>query len=414
MQITNHYIYTRKRSPFYYCRFSLDNYSYLVKCSKIKVPVPDASTKEISDALKAAGDFAYRFSKAYNDGVREREEKERYIQSSVTLRDYAKDFFSLNGNYIAKRKTFKPGINDRWIIEKQSMVNNHIIPSPIAEKYLRDITADDIELFVMKLKPLHAEKPLSANTKNKILMLIKIILKEACRNGLIDRIPIIDLSFEIDEKEKGALTENEVKLLFPERWERIWPDRRAYVGALIAAHLSRRLGELLAIQVKHIDFDNKALIIKQAYDGRLHVINPTPKNKKTRTVALCDKVLAEIRLYIEETGITSESLLFAGDKEGLPVDKKYFPRHFRNALHLVGINTEGRSIVWHSLRHTANTLLLEAGINFFKVAAFMGHTRRQDMTARYSHTGLNDQSDIRMYFERILYAKNNIITLKQA
>lgn len=346
-----------------------------------------------------------------------KQEQALFKQNNVTLKDYAADFFSLTGKNTEKKKSFNSSINDRWILEKESIVNNHIIKSSLSEKYLREITDDDLELFITKIKPVRfTEHKLSANTKKKILLVLNIIFKKAYRERLIDRIPMLDEKIQGPSKEKDILTVNELQKLFPEQWENIYPNRRAYVGNLISATTAIRLSECLCLQIKQIDFNNKSIRINQAWDKKLQIILPTPKNKQSREVPVCDKVLNEIKLLISENPNPEnpDSFLFYGEAHGKPVDHKFLPRHFFNALKKVNIDISDKSVSWHSLRHGANTHLLEAGINPYKVAAFLGHSKKGNMTALYNHSTLSDMQDIRNFYSNLLSIRPALIILKGA
>ncbi len=210
-------------------------------------------------------------------------------------------------------------------------------------------------------------------------------------------------------------TPEELRALFPVKWETVWPDRRAYVSNLLAATTGMRLSEIQGLLVKHVNTDTKSIRILRSWDGRLNQPNRTPKNKKTREIELSDTVFNEIQLLIEENPEPGnrEAFLFPGEKPGLPMDKKYFPRHFKKAIRKSGINTEDRHFSFHCYRHTVNTLLIEAGVNPFKVAAYLGHSRN-DMTALYHHSNIRDHGDIRLIFENLLKPSPNITLLRHA
>jgi len=404
MQIKDYYIYQKKNSPFYYSRFTYEDGSYSAFSTK--------KTDEKEANKTAAAEMNKR-----NEDDKKKQHEEKFIQKNIILKDYAPDFFSLSGKYIQKRKAFNSSINDRWIIEKQAIVNNHILPSHLADKYLREISEEDIELFIVKLKSVNPDIQLSANTKNKILMILKIILREAYKEKLIDRIPVIDIKIQGEKKEKDILKVEEIQSIFPERWETIWPDRRAYVGCLIACTTGARLSEIMGLQIKHIDFTNKTIHIKQSFDKKLQIINPTPKNKQSRQVVICDKVLNEIKQLIAENpdNKNKDSFLLHGEIPGKPFDHKYLPRHFFNALKKVNIDIEEKALTFHAIRHSVNTHLLLAGINYLKIKRFLGHSdKSSDMTALYSHIDFNDMEDIRNYFSNMLTRKANLKVIREA
>jgi integrase len=365
MQIKSYYNYTQKGTPYYFCRLTYKNGEYKT-----------ISTKETAEYKVRA--FSITEMNKRNEEDREKQREELFKIINITLKDYARDFFSLSGKHIEKKKAFNPSINDRWIFEKQAIVKNHILPSSLAEKYLREITEDDIEIFVVKLTALNPVNKLSANSKNKILMMLKIILKEAYKEKKLDRILVFDIRIQ-GIKKKDILKIEEIKKLFPENWEPMYPNP-LYVINLIACTTGMRSSEILGLQIKHIDFTNKSIRINQSRDNKLQMLNSTPKNKKSREVVIFDKVLNEIRYLIEENPKPENmnSFLFYGEAKGKPVDQKFLPRHFFNALKKANIDLTERTISFHAIRHSINTHLLIAGINQLKIKRFLGHSDKSD------------------------------------
>jgi integrase len=174
-----------------------------------------------------------------------------------------------------------------------------------------------------------------------------------------------------------------------------------------------RLSEVMGLQVKHINFDNRSIRIEQSWDTRLLKVNRFTKNKTVREIAICDRVTSELKGFITEQGKDQDSFIFCREGTNKPYDDKFLPRHMEIAIQKAGIKVNHRYITFHSFRHGVNTYLLEAGINPFKVAAFLGHSNKYNMTALYNKTGLKDQDDIRRYFQKLLTGQDNLVVLSK-
>lgn len=97
MKIKNHYIYTRKKSPFYYVRFTLEDGRFLVKGSKVKTPPEGADHKKVSAALRDAGDFAVCYMQEHNERAEKERARQHSLENSISLKEYATGFFDPDG-----------------------------------------------------------------------------------------------------------------------------------------------------------------------------------------------------------------------------------------------------------------------------------------------------------------------------
>ena len=78
------------------------------------------------------------------------------------------------------------------------------------------------------------------------------------------------------------------------------------------------------------------------------------------------------------------------------MSKSWIEKKLYRALASIGISEEERikrNIVFHSLRHTTNTILRSAGIADSKVRMITGH-RQESMTERYTHFRLENYQEI--------------------
>ena len=396
----DYYLYTRKKSPYYMARYTFPDGSKTVQSTK---------TKDLQEAHKKANQF---ISEYITEQEAQLEKEKCSFDVGITLKEYAHDFFNMEGNHIKRLKSYNDFLNDRWIMVKNEIVQNYILPSPIAEKKIKDITADDIDLFVLRLKPVKKKTDLSANTKNKALMVLKIILKNAVKDKIINYIPDFQ-RVKGESKAKDILEPEELKKLFPYNWQSIYNHKSAYIGLMLAATTGARLSEILGLQVKHINFDNRSIKINQSWDTRLLKVNRFTKNKTVREIAVCDRVLSELKGFITEQGKDQDSFIFCREGTNKPYDDKFFPRHMKIAIQRAGIKVNHRYITFHSFRHGVNTYLLETYMNPFKVAAFLGHIKKNNMTAKYNKTGLKHQDDIRRYFQKLLTGQDNLVVLSK-
>ena len=121
-----------------------------------------------------------------------------------------------------------------------------------------------------------------------------------------------------------------------------------------------RLGELLDLRWEDIDFDARAIHLRDAKSG-------------ARSVPLAGSALATLNAMRRDSGPVVE-----GPKPGEPLHKSTF-RRFWDRLKVEAGVPDGRP---HDFRHTAGTYAAQAGFNAFMVRDLLGH-KTLVMTGRY-------------------------------
>jgi len=133
---------------------------------------------------------------------------------------------------------------------------------------------------------------------------------------------------------------------------------------IIALETGMRLGEILSIQRKHIDFNECVAHL------------PDTKNNTSRNVPLSSRALKAIK---DTPANLSEARIFPIKKDaGQAVDTIEY--HFRKAREAAKL----KDFRFHDLRHEATSRLFEMGLDIMEVSAITGH-KTLDMLKRYTH-----------------------------
>src|SRR3954451_7320712 len=135
---------------------------------------------------------------------------------------------------------------------------------------------------------------------------------------------------------------------------------------LTAAFTGLRLGELLALQWRDVDFTGEAIRVRRSYN--VHGGVGTPKSGKVRSVPIVAEVAQALaRLGEREWFTGDEDLVFAGDL-GKHLDASALRDRYKAALDRAGL----RRLRFHDLRHTFGTLAVRKA-EIPAVQAWMGH-----------------------------------------
>lgn len=145
-----------------------------------------------------------------------------------------------------------------------------------------------------------------------------------------------------------------------------------------------RLGELLGLHWRDVDWNGKFIEVRRSYKiGRL---GPT-KTGKSRRVDVSDQLMAALKdLYLrrqKETMAQGRGEVVAAifHRDGKQIEQNFIRRIFKRILIKAGI----REIRFHDIRHTYASLLLSNGESPVYVKEQLGHTSIQMTVDIYGH-----------------------------
>lgn len=141
-------------------------------------------------------------------------------------------------------------------------------------------------------------------------------------------------------------------------------------AALLSLNAGLRAGEVLALTWADVDFEHGVMTIKDT------------KNKRNRQVPMT----SEARAMLEERQAqASSTLVFPGERgERAATVSKTFARTVADLGFNVGIEDSRQKMVFHTLRHTCASWLVQNGVPLITVGRLLGHSTMA-MTERYSH-----------------------------
>ena len=220
-----------------------------------------------------------------------------------------------------------------------------------------------------KIKKNMADAGLSPRTAEYALATIRQVFNYAKRNGLFkgDN-PVSSVKIpRADNKRLRFLTLTEARELLKALRAR---NKTLYSMVLLSLHSGLRAGEILALRWADVDFERKTLTLKDTKSGR------------TRMAFLTADGLSMLK---ERDRKSPEDFVFPGRGGKMLAEiSRIFNKVMDNLGFNEGITDRRQKVVFHTLRHTYASWLVEQGVDLYTVKELMGHCTI-GVTERYAH-----------------------------
>lgn len=193
------------------------------------------------------------------------------------------------------------------------------------------------------------------------------------------------------KKKKDSLTDDEMKriteyLLMPRINQRGISPTYEYGKALVVTlYCFLRIGELQALKVKNIDFENNCIHIEGNFYRKGNTIVSTKTTTSNREIPIHKAIKS---ILLEQTKHkSSEDFLFC-NQDNKPLRYKTLQDTYKSALKALNIDTERKL---HDLRHDGISYMIRHNIPIDVVQRWAGHSDIRT-TAAYQRTTRNEQS----------------------
>ena len=320
----------------------------------------------------------------------EKKRKEELRKINFSL--FAKDMF-LEGAPHLKRWNEKGRILKlQTIVQHHRHLVNYLIPK-FGKLALDKIRPAKVEDYLL-------EQRLSNSCRNTILYTLKLILKEAKREGIIEMVPEFE-PFKRSGKRQNVLSSEELNALFPydekeliSVWKRPDDMRKErdeialMFGTLFCVTVSAglRSGEVRALHREQVSIPNSGLVIDRAIDER-GMIGPLKKatadDSRSRAVIIPEITLRMLERWLDRTPECAEYPGLVFSYRDKPIANYYILDRFRFGLDRLGIDYEKRRLTVHCLRYTYNTRMRTI-LSEQVLREFVGH-RSVAMTDHYDN-----------------------------
>lgn len=246
----------------------------------------------------------------------------------------------------------------------------------LGDRVFTEVSRADLERFASELrtKPGIKGRILSAATVRKILSVTKTVFKWAAERGDLDASPAVGI-----KKPGPGETNSRTRYLSREEWATLDATAPPWLRPMLvlAVNTGMRLGEVALLTWG--DVDARAAMLHVPQDTKTGT-RPVPLNATaTATLGDLDRLRRDVArrterlpeyVFVREDGrdFTSEA------------DRNRLSCAVVNAMRGAGLTDAS----FHTLRHTAASWMVAAGVPLYEVGKILGHST-PIMTQRYAH-----------------------------
>ncbi|MBY0124419.1 site-specific integrase [Bacillus sp. S/N-304-OC-R1] len=329
-------------------------------------------------------------------------------ETDKTFSDFTKEWLP----FYCESKDVKPGT-----IRVRLHEIGRLLPY-FAQLKLKDITRKKYQDALNDLK----DQGLSDSTREGINRTGRMIFRKALELELIKKDPTEFAYVKKDKKTIEQLEEEEVPKYLEKEELALFLEtaknnglEHDYLVFLILAYTGIRVGELVALKWKDIDFKNHTISITKTYYNpnnntlEYHLVPPKTRRSK-RKIVVDEDVIQALKKHkevqdkvIEQLGedYYNENFIFAKLKRqfGYPIVIKTVRDRMKRLLTIAGLNEE---LTPHSLRHTHTSLLAEAGVSLEQIMDRLGHTDDQITKNVYLHVTQEMKKEASQKFSELM------------
>jgi integrase len=290
--------------------------------------------------------------------------------TSPSLKDYTNQWLS--------RKMVETA-NKTYISYKQAADNFIKFLDNLANEPIHFITTNQIT----KWRDLSAAKASSSTANNK-LKIIRVLFESAWREGLITDNPAKKVpSLKTKEGSRRPFTVSELKLI-------IHAASLQWKGMILfGLYTGQRLSDIASLTWSNIDLSKQEVRLSTSKTGRRQIIPLSdPLISYLNEIEVSDVPDAPLfheafKLTTKKGGTSQLSQQFYELLVSVGLAKKRLPKHKSNGTGRDG-KRERSSLSFHSLRHTATSMLKEAGASEAVTRDIIGH-ESAEISRHYTH-----------------------------
>lgn len=192
---------------------------------------------------------------------------------------------------------------------------------------------------------------------------------------------------ELEKKRNNFLTMDEIKALVNVLNGREYHQKYADM-VLVLSLTGMRYGELTALQLKNIDFQNNKIEITGNFDSVNKIKTPPKTTNSIRTIKASKTVMEAIQRQIARLSerfqpLSNDDYIFCFERWNQPTTISCFIQILKKYGKEAGID---KNLTSHIFRHSHISFLAESGLPIKSIMDRVGHSNAKMTLEIYSHT----------------------------
>lgn len=249
--------------------------------------------------------------------------------------------------------------NGKDLVSKKAHLNLHLIPH-FGTKPLSQIVSFDLDRY----KHSRYKQKAKPATINRELAALSHLFNKSVEWGWIEKAPCAIRKVPDDARKDVYLEPHECENLL-EAARTI--DHQLYLFIKVGISCGMRMSEILSIQIEHINLAGRTIYIPRAKAG-------------ARPQHISGSLASYLAFYLKQYCSHDQKWLFPSEKSPSG-HRENLTKIFRKAVKKAEIT---KPVNRHTLRHTAVSLLVQAGVDLPTVMRISGHKTLR-MVERYAH-----------------------------
>jgi integrase len=237
----------------------------------------------------------------------------------------------------------------------------------------------------------------SPKTLRNVVVLIGSIFSYAVENDLIARSPV-------RKSHKPPAKRNEKPSWTPDQIKRILEaaPNEYRVLFITAAMTGARLGELLALQRRHVDIKQRTIRIEQSFWNGQIVSPKTPGS--IRTIVMGDILAHALETHLQSCTCADGNRFVFAKRDGTPLNADVLRKDvLYPVLDRLQILRTTRNSGFHCFRHSAGSFVNSVTGNMKLAQKLLGHSNFNTTADVYTHTSLEDQKAAALALEKAVF-----------
>jgi integrase len=264
------------------------------------------------------------------------------------------------------------------------LIENHLLPAFGA---LHNVEESDVQAFVLcKLG-----KGLSQKTVKDILIVLKMVLKFAAKNKLLEYTPFdVQYPTERENRNMEVLSKTNQKRIMNYVQENFIFRN---LGIYICLSTGMRIGEICALTWNDIDTETGIIHVRKTIqriyiiensNRRTELLLDTPKTKNSiREIPMTKDLLKMLKLL--KKALNDNFFVLTNDAK--PTEPRTYRNFYRKMMK--GLNIP--DLKFHGLRHSFATRCIESSCDYKTVSVILGHSNISTTLNLYVHPNMEQK-----------------------